>query len=242
MAKNMMYLYGKNAVIERLKTNPQSVRKVFLKEGHQADIVHELITKNNVEAEWVSEKQFMRMKRADRVQGVIAIIDKFKYLSFNDLLDKAIQEKLTIIFLDRLNDPQNLGVIIRSIACFGGFALVIPEHQSCDVTDTVLHVASGGENYVPISKVGNLTNAIIKAKDKGFWAAGTVVEGGEDLKKVDLPFPLCLVMGSEAHGIRHGIRKHLDLKITLSMQGADLSFNVAVATSIFCYEISRQRK
>lgn len=242
MAKNTIYLYGKNSVIERLKVNPGSVRKIFLKEGHQSDVIHDLIAKSKVEAEWVPEKKFMRMKRADRVQGVIAVVDKFRYLSFNELLEKSPKEKLTMIFLDRLNDPQNLGVIIRSLACLGGFALVIPEYESCEVTDTVLHVASGGENYVAISKVGNLVNAIIKAKEKGFWIAGTVVDSGQDLTKTEFPFPLCLVMGSEGHGIRHGIRKHLDLQITLPMQGAGLSLNVAVATSIFCYEITKQRK
>jgi 23S rRNA (guanosine2251-2'-O)-methyltransferase len=237
-----MFLYGKNAVLERLQANPASVRKIFLKEGEQSDRVMSLIKEKDIAFEWVPEKQFMKLKKADRVQGVIALVDKFSYCPFNELLEKALKKNESIVFLDRLNDPQNLGVIIRSLACFGGFSLVIPEHESCEVTDTVLHVASGGENYVAISKVGNLSNALIKAKEKGFWIAGTVIEGGQDLAKSDLPFPLCLVMGSEGHGIRHGVKKQLDLQITLPMQGAGLSFNVAVATSIFCYEITRQRR
>lgn len=241
MPGRTMYLYGKNAVIERLKVNPKSIREVLLEVGHHSDQVLELIEKNQVAFKWVAQKQFSKMKRADRVQGVIALVEKFTYLSFNELLEKSWTENSSLIFLDRLNDPQNLGVIIRTLACFGKFSLVIPEHESCDITDTVLHVASGGENYVSISKVGNLSNAIIKAKEKGFWIAGTVVEGGQNLSELKFPFPICLVMGSEAHGIRHGVRKHLDLAITLPMQGANLSFNVAIATSIFCYEISRQR-
>lgn len=242
MPKNSMFLYGKNAVIERLRVNPKSVRHVILQEGIANDKVLDLINQNSVPFDWLTEKKFMQLRRADRVQGVIAEIDKFNYLGFKDLLAKAKEEGSTIIFLDRLNDPQNLGVIIRSLACFGKFALVIPEHESCEVNETVLHVASGGENYVSISMVGNMSQALLKAKEDGFWAAGTVVGEGQDLTKTEFPFPLCLVMGSEGHGIRHGIRKHLDLEITLPMQGASLSFNVAIATSIFCYEIARQRK
>lgn len=241
MAKNIMYLYGKNAATERLKANPSSVKKVLLIEGFDKKELLDLIAENNIEIEKVPKAKFMRMKKADRVQGVIALIDKFQYEPFDRLLKEALNKKKQIVFLDRLNDPQNLGVIIRSLACLGGFSLVIPEHESCDVNETVLHVASGGENYLSISKVGNLSKALIKAKEKGFWAAGTVVEGGQDIAKTEFPFPLCLVMGSEGHGIRHGVRKHLDLQVTLPMQGADLSFNVAIATSIFCYEISKQR-
>jgi len=175
------------------------------------------------------------------VQGVIAQVDQFEYANFHDLLNKPKDKQLSFIFLDEINDPQNLGVIIRSAACFGGFAIVIPKHDACPVNDTVLHVASGGENFVPVSCVTNLTKALIEAKRCGFWATGAVVEGGEDIKKVDLPHPVCLVMGSEGKGIRKGLVSHLELKLSLPMVGASLSFNVAIACAIFCHEIVKQR-
>ncbi|MEF9426516.1 MAG: hypothetical protein L0956_04845 [Candidatus Mariimomonas ferrooxydans] len=109
------------------------------------------------------------------------------------------------------------------------------------MNETVIHVASGGEKFVPVSMVTNLVNALREAKDKGYWAAGAVVEGGQDINKVSLPFPLCLVLGAEGKGIRYGIQKHLDLKITLPMRGAQLSFNVAMASAIFAHEIAKQR-
>ncbi|MEK7308576.1 MAG: TrmH family RNA methyltransferase, partial [Nitrospirota bacterium] len=112
----------------------------------------------------------------------------------------------------------------------------------CEVNETVIHVASGGENYVPVSLVTNLTTALREAKKAGYWAVGTVVEGGEDINKVSIPFPVCLVMGSEGTGIRHGLQQLLDMKVTLHMKGARLSLNVAVAYAIFAREIARQRQ
>jgi len=140
-----------------------------------------------------------------------------------------------------VNDPHNLGVILRTAACFGGFAVVIPEFEACEVNETVLHVASGGENYIPVSRVTNISKAIGRAKDAGYWIVGAVVdEDAADINETELPFPLGLVLGSEGSGIRPGIKKHLDVKIYIPMKGASLSLNVNIACAIFCYEISRR--
>jgi 23S rRNA (guanosine2251-2'-O)-methyltransferase len=240
-SKDTMFLYGKNPVIERLKADPASVRKVLLKGGFNDGKVLDLVKSTGVKAEHVPEKEFMKLKRADRVQGVIGIVDKFKYTDFDGILSRAEKNALTLVFLDNLSDPQNLGVIIRSAACFGGFAVVIPEHKSCDVTEAVLHVASGGENYVPVCKVTNLLPALLKAKDKGYWSVGTVTEGGEKIAGHKFTTPAVVVIGSEGKGIRPGLMKHIDFKVTLPMAGAGLSFNAAIAAAIFCYEITKQR-
>jgi len=242
MSKNTMYLYGKNPVMERLRVNPKSIHKIILKEDFDDKKLLDLIKASNLKPEYLPKNEFMKQQRADRVQGVIAIVDKFVYADFEELLQRPAKTPLTFVFLDNLNDPQNLGVIIRSLACLGGFAVVIPKHESCEVTEAVLHVANGGENYVPVSIVTNMTVALLKAKEKGYWVAGTVIEGGQDLQKFDFTFPICLLMGSEGKGIRPGLLNHIDFKVTLPMKGADLSFNVAVATAIFAYEITKQRK
>ena len=237
-----MYLYGKNSVQERLKVHPESIHKIYVLENFRDPEIKGLIGSLQIPLAKVSERDLLRIKRADRLQGIVAEVDKFRYTPFDKLLNLPAKERLSFIFLDSLNDPHNLGTIIRTAACLSGFAVVIPEHGSCEVNDTVIHVASGGENYVPVSLVTNLTTALIEAKKAGYWAAGTVTEGGEDINNVSLPFPLCLVLGSEGTGIRHGLQKHLDLKITLPMKGAQLSFNVAMACAIFCHEIAKQRE
>lgn len=240
MAKNEMFLYGKNSVLERLKANPESIRKIFLQENFNAPHIMKIIKSAKIPFKSVAEKELLRIKCADRLQGIVAEADKFKYTPFEELLHRS-EDKLSVIFLDSINDPHNLGSIIRIVACFGGFAVVIPRHGACEVNETVLHVASGGENFVPVSLVTNLATALREAKEAGYWAVGTVVEDGENINKAALPFPLCLVMGSEGKGIRHGVQKQLDLKVSLPMKGAQLSFNVAMACAIFAHEIAKQR-
>ncbi|MGB2706152.1 MAG: 23S rRNA (guanosine(2251)-2'-O)-methyltransferase RlmB [Candidatus Omnitrophota bacterium] len=237
-----MYLYGKNSVLERLEANPKSVKQVFLREDFDSPRVFDLIRRNGIPAKRVTEKALVKIKNADRLQGIVARVDNFRYADFDNLIHDPPHKNLSFICLDNINDPHNLGSILRTAACFGGFALVIPRHASCEVTDAVMHVASGGENFVPVSVVNNLSTALVKAKRAGYWIVGTVVENGTDISKVSLPFPLCLVLGSEAKGIRHGIEKQLDLKVSLPMRGAGLSFNVAMACAIFCHEITKQRK
>ncbi len=241
LAKNSMYLYGKNSVMERLKTDPKSIRKVYVQDNFNAPDIIKAINSEKIQIMKVSENELIRIKRADRLQGIVAETTKYVYTRFEELLRNSKENPVSFIFLDGLNDPQNLGSIMRIAACFGGFAVVIPEHGSCEITEAVLHVSSGGENYVPVSKVTNLTTALLQAKKAGYWAVGTVVENGEDINKSALPFPICLVLGTEGKGIRYGIQKHLDVSITLPMKGADLSFNVAMACAIFSHEIAKQR-
>jgi len=234
-------LYGKNAVVERLKANMRGVRKVIISEEFEDTAALELIKARRIPVQKVSAKEMAKMKRTERAQGIIAEVDPFRYSSFEELILAPKEEKLSFIFLDEVTDPQNLGAIIRIAACFGGFGIVIPERGACEVNETVLNIASGGDNYVPVCRMNNLTNALIHAKKAGYWAAGAVVEGGEDLTKASFPFPLCIVMGSVGKGIHYGVEKHLEMKVTLPMKGAALSFNVAMASAIFCYEISRQK-
>lgn len=236
-----MYLYGKNSVLERLKINPKSIKKIYLQDNFNAPHITNIIELNHIPIKRVREKELVRIKNADRLQGIVAEVDKFVYTPFENFLTGPKEKKSSIIFLDNINDPHNLGSIIRTLACFGNFCAVIPRHSACEVNETVLHVASGGENFIPISMVTNISTALIEAKKAGFWIVGAVIEGGQDLNSVNLPFPLCLVLGSEGKGIRHGVEKQLEVKISLPMCGAALSFNVAMTCSIFCYEIARQR-
>lgn len=236
-----MLLFGKNSVFERLKTNPNTIKNILMREDFDDPVIMGVVRTKNIPFKRVTDKELLKLKHTERLQGIIAQTEEFKYLSFDGLREKFNEKRLSFILLDGVTDPQNLGAIIRIAACFGGFAVAIPERDSCEVNETVLNVASGGENYVPICRVNNLSNALIHAKKAGYWIAGTVVDGGEDLNKISFPFPLCLVLGSEGKGIHHGVEKQLELKATLPMKGAELSFNVAMASAIFCYEITRQK-
>ena len=233
-----MFLYGKNSVKERLSVNPKSIRNIFLKNSFSQPEIEKLIALNHIPTERLAD--LSRIKEGQNLQGIIAKIDNFEYIAFDEIISPS--NPLTIIFLDRIYDPQNLGAIIRTVACFGQFAIVIPKFEACEVTETVLHIASGGENYVPVAMVTNLSQSIAIAKEYEYWIVGAMVDSdAQDINKVSLPFPLGLVLGSEGKGIRHGLQKHLDLKVYIPMSGAKISFNVTIACAIFSYEIDKQR-
>jgi 23S rRNA (guanosine2251-2'-O)-methyltransferase len=234
-----MFLYGKNSVSERLKNNPESIKKIFLQDNFSAPDIEKLIRTKQIPVKSTSKKGLYRIKPAESLQGIVAEVDQFKYSHIEDILNQEPQ--VSFIFLDRIFDPQNLGAIIRTAACFGGFAVVIPKHKACQITEAVLHVASGGENFVPIAAPANLTNTILAVKKSGFWLVGAFLSGGEDIRKASLPFPLGILLGSEGSGIRYGLEKHVDIKVNIPMSGAPLSFNVTSACAVLAYEVSRQR-
>ncbi len=237
-----MKLYGKNPVIERLKSNPKSIRRIHLQEGlADGAYIYKKARQWGIPVFSVPRPRMIKLSKTINSQGVLAEIDDFAYMDYDELLEMAVKRDHSIIFLDNLNDPQNLGGIIRNTACLGKFSIVLPVHDSVEVTEAVLRVASGGDNYVSISKVSNLSQAISAAKKKGFWIAGGVAQGGEDLKKASLLFPLGLVLGSEQKGIRETIQKQLNLKLTIPMAYPKLSLNVAQTAGIFCYEITKQK-
>ena len=239
----MMKLFGKNPVLERLRANPQTIHRIFIQPGlPEAGYIYKKAKQHGIPVIVVHNAKLAKINRTRNTQGVLVDVDDFTYVPYDELLETAKEKKRTIVFLDNLNDPQNLGAIIRSLGCLGGFAVVLPTHDSVGVTEAVLRVASGGDNYIPVARVANLNNAIKAAKEEGYTIAGAVVEGGQTLFETPLPYPLGLVIGSEQKGIRDVIRKYLDLELTIPMPINTLSFNVAHATTILCYEIAKQKK
>jgi len=241
MSRRSFFLYGKNSVFERLKVNPQSIKKIFLKSDFNEPAIEKLIKLNKIPFGRIAQHKLHKFKPQASLGGIIAETANFEYAYLEDLVGKPKDDQPSFIFLDRVYDPQNLGAIIRTAACFGDFSVVIPKHKACEVTETVLHVACGGENYVPIVMISNLRNGLLQLKDEGYWAVGTVAEGGENIARTSLPNPICLVLGSEGSGIRYGLTKHLDKVVNIPMPGADLSFNVTAACAILCYEVQRQK-
>lgn len=236
-----MKLYGKKPVIERMRANPGSIRRLYLQK--KTDLSEVVLAAREAGLDFESkEKDWFRRAGDDmHTQGVIAEVENYVYTPLDEVLDDCSSEISTPVLLDGLTDPQNFGAIIRTLAGFGGFSLIIPEHESVEVNETVLRVACGGENHIKISKVVNLARAAVKCGEKGITLLGAVVEGGEDISSAAIEFPAALVIGSEGKGIRPGIRKLINKPLTLSMRGARLSFNAAIATALFAYEINRRK-
>ncbi|MGB2601111.1 MAG: 23S rRNA (guanosine(2251)-2'-O)-methyltransferase RlmB [Candidatus Omnitrophota bacterium] len=236
-----MKLYGKNPVLERIRTSPGSIRGLYLQKRTDLSEVVKEAKKAGVEFKSVDKTWFLKECGDVHSQGVMAEVDEYEYASFGEIMADCENGSTVPVFLDGITDPQNLGAIIRNLACLGGFSLVLPEHRSAQVNNTVLRVANGGENYIKIAQVTNLATTLNKIREKGITVAGAVVEDATDILKADIEFPMVIVIGSEGKGIRPGVRKNLDLKLSLPMHGAPLSYNASVAASLFCYEINRRR-
>lgn len=237
-----MKLYGKNPVLERIKTNPKSIKRIYIESGHaESAYIHMKGKQYGIAVLAVPYTKIQKLGNNLNTQGILAEVEDFPYANIDDLLQTALEKKWSLLFLDNLTDPQNLGGIIRTCGSLGGFGIILPTTESVSVTETVLRVACGGDNFVTVSKVSNLGNAIEKAKKLGFWMVGTAIKDSKSIFDVKLQFPLGLVLGSEDKGVREIIRKKLDQEVTIPMKHERMSLNVAHASSILCYEIIRQR-
>ena len=235
-----MRLYGKRPVVERLQAAPNTIRTIYLKQGIDNPEVVRAAKAANRSFVSVSKPEFYKLAGEVHSQGVVAEVEEFRYTPLEELL-KRPQPRLSLFFLDRLTDPKNLGNILRTAACLGGIALVLPKHESVEVNETVLRVACGGENFVPVAMATNLVRACERAKKAGYWIAGATASGEKPLHTADWPTPLGVVLGSEGSGIRPGLEKQLELTLSIPMPGAVLSFNVATAAALIAYEITRRR-
>jgi len=227
-------------VLERLRAAPKTIRTLMIQQDTGAAEIVKAAQAAGIPFLSKSKQEFAQIAPDAHTQGVLAEVGEFRYAEIEDLLRRP-EPRPTLILLDRVTDPQNLGAILRTLACFGGFAVVVPKHDSAEVTETVLRVACGGENYVPVARVTNLGTASEKAKKAGYWIAGTAPTGGTPLHSADWPVPLAVVLGSEGSGIRPGLEKQMELSLTLPMPGAALSFNVATAAALIAYEVTRRR-
>ncbi len=235
-----MYLHGKNSVRERLLYQPDTIRQIWMRDNFDDASIIPLLYAHKVAFKKCSDKDVGRYVPGKKHQGIVAEVADFTYALLDDVVNDPQQP--TLMFLDKVQDPQNLGGIMRTLACFGGIVLCISKHKSCSVNETVLHVAAGADNYLQVVQVSNTINALVKVKQAGYWTVGMVVDEGKPLDRDSLVFPLAVVLGSEGEGIGPSVQKYLDFSVTIPMYGADLSFNVSIAAAILAYECVQQKK
>lgn len=176
----------------------------------------------------------------DKSQGILARIEDFRYAPLDEVLGKIDGDGF-ILVLDHLEDPHNLGAIIRTALCAGADAVVIPEDRSVRVNQTVLKVSAGSAFHLPVVKVKNISRALEELKEHGFWVYGADMDGKAQLFRTKLEGNLCLVMGNEGKGLSANVRKHCDVLLGIPQVGPLGSLNVSVAAGIIAYEVLRQR-
>jgi 23S rRNA (guanosine2251-2'-O)-methyltransferase len=235
---------GKNPVLEALRANHEIVKIYILKEetGPYQEITG-LARQKKIPVTLVDSKALDRMATSRNHQGVIAVAAEWKYAPIGEIFQKASDrnEPPFILMLDGVEDPQNLGSIIRTAEAAGVHGIVIPERRSVGLTAVVSRASSGAIEHIPVARVTNLTKTIEELKKEGLWFTGTDMNAAKAFHESDLKGPIGIVMGGEGSGISRLVKEHCDQLVRIPMWGQINSLNVAVATGIVLYEVRRQR-
>lgn len=232
-----MIVYGRNVAKEILKNN-KKIEKIVLQEKFDDKEILSLIENRKINVSILSKKEFSKFDKYSH-QGIILYIEDFKYSSIEDFDDK---ESSVIVILDHLEDPHNLGAIIRTCESAGVDGIIIPKDRSVEVNSTVMKTSAGALENVKIAKVVNLNQVIKKLKDKGYWIVGTDLENSMDYREIDYRGKICLVIGSEGFGISKSVRESCDFIARIPMYGKINSLNASVAAGIMIYEVIRSKK
>lgn len=239
-------VYGVNPVLEALRARPDEIERLRVAEGSlTGKSGSELLARARsagIALERVPRQSLSSLAQGGAHQGVVAQLREFRYATLEELMAGAQSSgrPLLAIALDNIQDPQNLGAIIRSAHAFGVQGVIIPQDRSAQVTPAVAKASAGAIEHCQLVRVVNLSRALEELKQAGAWVMGAVSEGGEKLSEVRLAGPLVVVIGGEANGIRRGVLKHCDLQVSIPMPGGIGSLNASVAAGIILYEIARR--
>jgi len=242
----MQVIYGVNPVKETLLDNKVQIEKVVLAKGRKGrDIqkILELSAQKGVAVEYNDRNYISNISGHKSHQGVICICGDYIYASVDDIIANC-HESLKgglVLILDGIEDPQNLGSMIRTGHCFGINGIIIPQNRAASVTPAVIKVSAGTARHIPIARVVNISSTIDYLKARGFWIYGADVSSDKDLYSCDYKGQTGLVMGSEGKGIRPLVRKKCDFLISIRMSGNIDSLNVSVAAGIILYEMTNKR-
>lgn len=235
---------GRNAVMEAFRSG-KTIDRLFVLDGCQDGPVKSIVReakKTDCIVTYVKKERLDQMSETEKHQGVIAYAAAYEYAEVEDIL-KAAEEKNEppfIILLDSIEDPHNLGAIIRTAHQAGAHGVIIPKRRAVGLTATVAKVSAGALNYLPVAKVTNLAVTIEELKEKGLWFACADMDG-ELMYKLNLKGPIGLVIGSEGEGVGRLVKEKCDFTAKIPMYGKVDSLNASVAMGIMAYEIVRQR-
>jgi len=237
-------VYGKNPVLELLKSGNPVNKVLFLAEGpsgRNQDIIS-LLHERSIPYQFVDRQTLDRLTNREKHQGMLAYVAAREYASVDDILALAEERKEDpfILMLDEIEDPHNLGALLRTVDAVGAHGVIIPKRRSVSLTGTVAKTSAGAVEHVMVARVSNLVQTLEELKKKGCWVSGAEA-GGKDAFKADLSGSRVIVIGSEGKGISRLLRENCDEIVSLPMRGKVSSLNASVAGSIVLYEVLRQR-
>ena len=235
---------GRNAVLEAFRSG-KTIDKLFVLDGCQDGPVRTILReakKHDTMIQFVKKERLDQMSETGHHQGVIAKAAAYEYATVEDMLERAREkgEAPFLLFLDNIEDPHNLGAIIRTANLAGAHGVVIPKRRAVGLTATVARVSAGALNYTPVAKVTNLGNTIEELKKEGMWFVCADM-GGETMYNLDLKGPIGLVIGNEGEGVSRLVKEKCDFVASIPMKGDIDSLNASVAAGVLAFEIVRQR-
>jgi 23S rRNA (guanosine2251-2'-O)-methyltransferase len=238
------FIGGRNPVIEALKSG-REINKIWIAEGSQKGSIQQILglaKESKVMVQYVPKKKIEQMV-AENHQGVVASVAAYNYAEIDDIFTKATQkgEDPFILILDELEDPHNLGSIMRTADASGAHGIIIPKRRAVGLTSTVAKASTGAIEHIPVARVTNLSRAVDELKERGVWVAGTDAKGKQDYRQLDGTLPIGLIIGSEGKGMSRILREKCDFLVQLPMAGDVTSLNASVAASILMYEVYRNR-
>ncbi len=237
---------GRNAVIELLESG-RDINKILIAKGERHGSINKIIAMAKERKILLSELERNKLNQiaeSQNHQGVIAIVPPFNYCEVEDILNLAKQkdEMPFILLLDGIEDPHNLGSIIRTAETAGVHGIIIPKRRAASVNSTVSKVSAGAVEYMKIARVNNLNETINYLKKQGLWICGTDMNTDVIYTKQDYKMPLAVVIGSEGFGISRLVKENCDFLVKIPMKGKITSLNASVSAGIIMYEVLRQRK
>lgn len=236
---------GRNAVIELLE-NGKDINKIYISNGEKHGSINKIIAmakERKVIINEIDRNKINQMSQTDNNQGVIAIVPPFEYCDIEDILDYAKQknEDPFIIILDGIEDPHNLGSIIRTAETAGVHGIIIPKRRAAAVNSTVAKVSAGATEYMKVARVNNINDAIKELKENDVWICGTDMDTKTYHYNQDLKGSIGIVIGSEGYGMSRLVKENCDFLVKIPMKGKITSLNASVSAGIAIYEVVRQR-
>jgi 23S rRNA (guanosine2251-2'-O)-methyltransferase len=239
-------VFGRHPVLELLRADSRRVEEVAIIAEGRGPALQDLLAlakSRGVKVSFRTRDQLTAMAGTPHHQGVVARAAGARYWTIEDLLAIPAEraEPAFFLALDQVQDPRNLGAILRSAEATGAHGVVVPKHHAAGVTGAAAKSAVGAAEIVPVARVANLVQALDAIKDTGAWVMGAATSGGRAPWDVDLTSGVCLVLGGEGEGLRPLVARTCDVLVTLPMRGRLGSVNVSAAAAVLCYEVLRQR-
>ncbi len=234
-----MIVYGKNPVLEALRSGKEIEKVLFAHDSHPPHQVLKLCKERGIKLQKVPRQRIEELAGSKKTQGILAILSPVEYTPTHKLFEETIKRGSFFLTLDHITDPQNVGNLLRTCEVLGGVGALMPKDRSCPINETVVKASAGAVFYLMLAKVSSLAKSLRGFKDMGGWVV-SVERGGRDIREVELPAGCTLVLGSEGEGVSKSVLEVSDMVVSIPMHGKVSSLNVSSAGAIAMWQFVKK--